>query len=315
MKNNVVKRGFLAGTMVMTTCAAQANDLPTVNLGMTSFLDGGLPAGPGWYSQTYFQDYDSNKLTDHQGNKLALPKTDLNYQVIVEQVSYMSNLRVGEHAALGLNFLLPFVSKMDMNDGLNNAAIKAQGGFGDLMIGPFIQFDPVMGESGPKFVQRIEFQVNLPTGDYDRNKDINPGNNAVSLDPYWAATYWFNPEWTASTRIHYLYNFKNDDPGYALGAISDMQAGQAIHANFATDYAVTPQLRLGLNGYWLKQITDTKVDGDDIKGRREQVWAIGPGAMYSFSKNDHVVANAYFEQDAKNRPEGTRLQVRYIHHF
>lgn len=315
MKNNVVKRGFLAGTMVMTTCAAQANDLPTVNLGMTSFLDGGLPAGPGWYSQTYFQDYDSNKLTDHQGNKLALPKTDLNYQVIVEQVSYMSNLRVGEHAALGLNFLLPFVSKMDMNDGLNNAAIKAQGGFGDLMIGPFIQFDPVMGESGPKFVQRIEFQVNLPTGDYDRNKDINPGNNAVSLDPYWAATYWFNPKWTASTRIHYLYNFKNDDPGYALGAISDMQAGQAIHANFATDYAVTPQLRLGLNGYWLKQITDTKVDGDDIKGRRDQVWAIGPGAMYSFSKNDHVVANAYFEQDAKNRPEGTRLQVRYIHHF
>ncbi len=299
----------------MTAVAAHAYDLPTVNLGMTSFMDGGLPAGPGWYSQTYFQDYDSNKLTDPQGNKLALPKTDLNYQVIVEQVSYMSNLRVGEHAALGLNFLLPFVSKMDMNDGLNNAAIKAQGGFGDLMIGPFIQFDPVMGESGPKFVQRIEFQVNLPTGDYDRNKDINPGNNAVSLDPYWAATYWFNPKWTASTRIHYLYNFINDDPGYALGAISDMQAGQAIHANFATDYAVTPQLRLGLNGYWLKQITDTKVDGDDIKGRREQVWAIGPGAMYSFSKNDHVVANAYFEQDAKNRPEGTRLQVRYIHHF
>ncbi|MDH2020810.1 transporter [Acinetobacter ursingii] len=315
MKNNVIKRGFLAGTVVMTAVAAHAYDLPTVNLGMTSFMDGGLPAGPGWYSQTYFQDYDSNKLTDPQGNKLALPKTDLNYQVIVEQVSYMSNLRVGEHAALGLNFLLPFVSKMDMNDGLNNAAIKAQGGFGDLMIGPFIQFDPVMGESGPKFVQRIEFQVNLPTGDYDRNKDINPGNNAVSLDPYWAATYWFNPKWTASTRIHYLYNFINDDPGYALGAISDMQAGQAIHANFATDYAVTPQLRLGLNGYWLKQITDTKVDGDDIKGRREQVWAIGPGAMYSFSKNDHVVANAYFEQDAKNRPEGTRLQVRYIHHF
>ncbi|MCG2973878.1 transporter, partial [Escherichia coli] len=88
-------------------------------------------------------------------------------------------------------------------------------------------FDPVMGAAGPKIVQRIEFQVNLPTGEYDRNKDINPGNNAVSLDPYWAATYWLNPKWTASTRIHYLYNFKNNEPGYAFGAADDIQAGQA----------------------------------------------------------------------------------------
>jgi hypothetical protein len=315
MKNNVIKRGFLAGTVVMTAVTAQAYDLPTVNLGMTSFMDGGLPAGSGWYSQTYFQNYDSNKLMDHQGNKLPLPKTDLNYQALVEQITYMSNVRVGEHAALGLNFLIPFVSKMDMNDGLSNAAIKAQGGFGDLMIGPFIQFDPVMGSEGPKLVQRIEFQVNLPTGSYDRDKNINPGNNAVSLDPYWAATYWFNPKWTASTRIHYLYNFKNNDPNYTYGTADDIQAGQAIHANFATDYAVTPQLRLGVNGYWLKQVTDNEVNGKKVKDAREQVWAIGPGAMYSFSKNDHVVANAYFEQDAKNRPEGTRLQVRYIHHF
>ncbi|WOE31496.1 MULTISPECIES: transporter [unclassified Acinetobacter] len=315
MKNHVIKRGFLAGTVVLTAVTAHAYDLPTVNLGMTSFLDGGLPAGPGWYSQTYFQNYDSNKLMDHQGNQLPLPKTDLNYQVLVEQVSYMSNIRIGDHAALGLNVLIPFVSKMAMNDGLNNAAIKAQGGFGDLMIGPFIQFDPVMGQHGPKFVQRIELQVNLPTGNYDRQKNINPGNNAVSLDPYWAATYWFNPKWTASTRIHYLYNFKNDDPNYSYATADDIQAGQAIHANFATDYAITPQLRLGLNGYWLKQITDNKVNDEKMKDTREQVWAIGPGAMYSFSKNDHVVANAYFEQNAKNRPEGTRLQLRYIHHF
>jgi len=315
MKSTLIKHGFLAGTLLGLPLVSHAYDLPTVNLGMTSFLDGGLPAGPGWYAQTYFQNYDSNKLVDGQGQKLGLPKTDLNYQVLVEQISYLSNVRVKDKASLGMNFLIPFVSKMDMDDGLNNAAIKAQGGFGDIMIGPFIQFDPVMGAQGPKFVHRFEFQVNLPTGEYDRQKDINPSNNAVSFDPYWAATYWFNPKWTASTRIHYLYNFKNDDPSYAFAGANDMQAGQALHANFATDYAITEQFRLGLNGYWLKQITDTEVDGEKVKGRREQVWAIGPGAMYSFSKNDHLVANAYFEQDAENRPEGTRLQVRYVHHF
>ena len=274
-----------------------------------------LPAGPGWYSQTYFQDYRADTLTDAQGNKLGLLQTEVNYQVLVQQLSYLSNIRLGDNAALGINALLPFVSKMDINDGLNNAALKGQEGFGDLMLGPFIQFDPIMGKNGLKFAHRIEFQVNLPTGDYDARKDINPGNHAVSLNPYWAATYWLNPQWTASTRIHYLYNFKNDDPSYAFGYVKDIQAGQALHANFATEYAVTPQLRLGINGYWLKQFTDSEVDGIKVSDRKEQVWAIGPGAMFSFSQKNHIVANAYFEHDAENRPEGERLQIRFIHHF
>ena len=316
MQSSVLKCLFLAGTLsTVSSTMVYAYDLPTVNLGMTSFLDGGLPAGGGWYSQTYFQDYDSTQLKDGNRNNLGLPKTDLHYQALVQQVSYLSEVRVGDHATFGMNFLIPLVTKMDMDDGLNNAAIKAQGGVGDIMIGPFIQFDPVMGANGPKFVHRIEFQVNLPTGEYDKNRDINPSNNVVSLNPYWAATYWFNPKWTASTRIHYLYNFKNDDPNYAFAGADDVQAGQALHANFATEYAVTEQLRLGLSAYWLEQITDTQVNGQDMVGRKEKVWAIGPGAMYSFSKNDHIAANSYFEQGAENRPEGTRLQVRYIHHF
>ncbi len=170
MKSTLIKHGFLAGTLLGLPLVTYAYDLPTVNLGMTSFLDGGLPAGPGWYAQTYFQNYDSNKLVDAKGQKLGLPKTDLNYQVLVEQISYLSNVRVKDKASLGINFLIPFVSKMDMDDGLNNVAIKAQSGFGDIMIGPFIQFDPVIGAQGPKFVHRFEFQVNLPTGEYNQQK-------------------------------------------------------------------------------------------------------------------------------------------------
>lgn len=304
----------VCGAGLLVAQAAQAYDLPVVNLGLTSFLDGGLPAGPGWYLQEYFQNYSADRLRDKNGKDIGLPKQNLDYQVSVTQLSYLSNIRLG-NASLGLNTLLPIVTRMRLDDGLNNAALKAQSGMGDLLIGPFIQFDPIMGPDGPRFVQRIELQVNLPTGEYDPKKDVNPGNNAWSFDPYWAATYWFTPKWTASVRAHYLYNGKNNDPGQAFGDVDDIQAGQALHANFATEYAVTDHLRLGINGYWLKQITDTQVDGHDVAGRREKVWAVGPGAMYSFSPNDHLFANAYFEQDVENRPDGTRLQVRYVHHF
>ncbi|MCO8161877.1 transporter [Pseudomonas sp. 21LCFQ010] len=293
---------------------AGAYDLPALNLGLTSFMDGGLPAGGGWYLQQYFQNYSANHLRDQNGNDLGLPKHAVDYQLWLTQLSYLSDLRLG-NGNLGLNLVLPVITRMKVDDGLDNLALKGQSGVGDLLVGPFIQFDPIMGDNGPRFVHRIELQVNLATGEYDRDRDINPGNNAWSFNPYWAATYWFTPKWTASLRAHYLYNGKNSDPLRSLGDIDDVQAGQALHANFTTEYAVTEHLRLGINGYWLKQISDSRFDGHDVSGRREKVWAIGPGVMYSFSPHDHLFANAYFEQDVENRPEGSRLQVRYVHHF
>lgn len=52
-----------------------------------------------------------------------------------------------------------------------------------------------------------------------------------------------------------------------------------------------------------------------MPGTREAVFAIGPGAMVSFSPHDHLLFNAYFETYARNRPQGTRMVLRYVHHF
>ena len=47
----------------------------------------------------------------------------------------------------------------------------------------------------------------------------------------------------------------------------------------------------------------------------ERVFAFGPGALWSFSQNSHLFLNAYFETQAKYRPEGERLVLRFVHHF
>ena len=81
-------------------------------------------------------------------------------------------------------------------------------------------------------------------------------------------------------------------------------------------YAVIPNtFRLGINGYYLKQITDSEVDGQDVENSREEVFAVGPGALWSFSQNNHLFFNAYFETAAENRSEGQRYLLRYVHHF
>ncbi len=177
--------------------ATLAYDLPSVNLGFTSFLDGGPPAGPGFYFTQYLQYYTSDELKNSHGNK-ALPSfadEDLDAWISLTQFIYQSNQKI--------------------------------------LAGPFLQWDPIMGKKGPIFMQRIELQMIFPTGKYDKDKELNPGSNFFSFNSYWSGTLFLTPRLTASTRIHYLWNVKDNDPGRhyrALGAL-DTQAGQAFHMN------------------------------------------------------------------------------------
>ena len=300
---------------------AQAYDLPAVNLGFTSFLDGGPPAGPGFYYQQYIQYWNSDKFTDQNGDDFPpAAGAELDVWSLIFQGIYQSDTAIPLiKGKWGLDVFVP-VAHIDLEySGTPGPLEDNSGGFGDLVVGPFIQWDPIMGKKGPIMLNRLEFQLSFPTGKYDENKELNPGNNFFFFNPYWAATVFIMPKWTASWRLHYLWNAKNDDPNrvfVSMFGANDSQAGQAIHLNFASAYEVLEKrLRVGVNGYYLKQITDTKVNGNDIPDRKEQVLGIGPGAVYHFSQNDHLFFNAYFETQAENRPQGYRFNLRWTHHF
>lgn len=281
---------------------AAAFDQPAVNLGFTSFMDGGPPAGPGFYFQEYLQFYSADKLAD-----LPVPNPDVDVFVSLNQVLYQSDQPLLFGGKWGVDVILPLVS-------LDSSPLPDNGtGLGDILVGPYLQWDPVMGPNGPKFMQRVELQMIFPTGKYDQTRALNPGSNFFSFNPYWAATLFVTPKLTTSWRLHYLWNAENDDPN--IPGARNAKAGQAFHGNFAASYEVLPrQLRLGVNGYFFKQITDSEVNGANVPGR-EKVLALGPGAMYSFSQDDHLFFNAYFETGASYRPEGERYILRWTHHF
>ena len=297
----------LAG-LALCVVPAAAFDLPAVNLGFTSFLDGGRPAGPGHYLSEYVQYYTADRLNDDDGNKIpGLQGVDVT--VAMTQYIYQSNQPLLLGGKWGVNVMLPLVS-FDADVLPDNGT-----GFGDLLIGPYLQWDPVMGANGPLFMHRIELQTVLPTGDYDRTKALNQGSNHWSFNPYWSATAFFGPKVTASWRLHYLLNGTNDEAFVGTGA-QEVQPGQAFHANFAAAYEVLPkQLRLGVNGYYLDQLTDSEYDGVKVKGGQEKVFAVGPGLVWHFSPDAHLFANGYIETEARNRPQGERYNLRFVYHF
>ncbi len=285
---------------------AMAYNQPQVNLGYTSFMDGAPPAGPGFY----FTEYVSYYTADESPN-LDVPGFDLDVWVSLNQFIYQSNTPVLLGGKWGLDVIVPYV----WIDAAPEASLPDNAnGFGDVLVGPYLQWDPIMGEQGPIFMHRVEFQMIFPTGSYDDGSILNPGANAFSFNPYWAGTYFISPKWTVSGRFHYLWNDDNDDPFVGFLA-EDLQAGQALHANFATSYEVLPkQLRVGINGYWLEQISDTEIDGID-QDEDEMVFAIGPGGLLSFSQDTHLFFNAYFETETDYRPEGEKFVLRLVHHF
>lgn len=307
----------LIGMIVLaaTPLSVMAYDQPFVNLGYTSFYDGAPPSGTGLYFQDYFQYYNANRFNDAKGHNLPLPKTDLGVTVNITQLLYLSNIEIFG-ANLGVSALLPWVIESNVNDGLNNRVLRAQSGPGDLFIGPALQFKPIMRKDGkgPLFSHRVEFDVVAPIGRYSNQIAIGPSSHFWSINPYWAMTYWMTPEWSLSARLHYLWNAENNHPNTNFGPVRTSQAGQAFFANFAAGYAWTPKFTLGLNSYVFDQFTDTKVNGKDLPNRREKLWAIGPGGVYSFTKNIFAFVNIYVEEGARNRTQGVNSLLRFVVH-
>jgi anthranilate 1,2-dioxygenase (deaminating, decarboxylating) large subunit len=279
-------------------------------------MDGAPPAGPGFYFTEYIQYYTADKLNDADGDALPLPEPELDLWVSLSQLIYLSDQPLLLGGKWGLDVIVPWVS-LDIGYGADGPFPADNGsGIGDILVGPFLQWDPIIRNGRPVFMHRLELQMLFPTGKYDEDKELNPGSNYFSFNPYWAGTLFITPRLTFSARLHYLWNAENDDPNRAYAGADDTQAGQAFHANFASSYEVIPKaLRIGINGYYLKQLTETEVDGEDLPDSKEALFGIGPGALLSLSRDNHIFFNAYWETMAENRTEGSRFTLRWVHHF
>jgi hypothetical protein len=197
-----------------------------------------------------FVYYDANTFTDSRGNDIP-GSNRLTAMSAVTHVAWISSFRL-LGGFYGAEILVPLADlDFDTDFGPNGR----ERGMGDLIVGPlFIQWNDTKLFGRPYF-HRFNLDFTLPTGEYPKNSPVNVGSHIYTFNPYYAFTLIPTERLEVSARLHYLWRSENSDPFVGLGA-DNTQAGQAFHANFAASYEVLKGLRLGLNGYYLQQLTD-----------------------------------------------------------
>jgi hypothetical protein len=308
--------------MTLLNLSAHAVSLSGGNLGYTSFMDGF--GTPGLFSDQYLYYYNADEATDNAGherpgkNKMHNLMWLTSFKYITDKVKIIGGMP-------GVEFTLPVIIDLHVE---NQRFTENEHNVGDLFTGVFLQSPKLMLFDKYPFWHRFEFMVKWPTGHYDSNDYINAGNNSFAINPYYAFTIMPTPKLEFSARLFYKWTAKNDDPTPTISPKWDpksgtppeyadnTQEGQAVWANYATSYEITKNFRLGVNGYYLQQLTDHKADGKKIQGSKEKVLAIGPGVMFiSNNKKELLFYNFYNEVYSENRSKGFSMVLRWLHVF
>ncbi|RJS02866.1 transporter [Xanthomonas sp. CFBP 7698] len=315
----------LGAVGVCTGGAALAQGVPQsaaltngLNTGGTSFLDGFTRTTPGWAVVTYLRQTSLDAVKDAQGDDVpvfANPRIDST--LLLTQIAYVTPYKLFG-GALGINTLIPLIN-LDASFGRNSiATLRDNGaGVGDLTFGPYLQMLPVMRDGRPVFSQRFEIDAVAPVGKFDRDRDLNQGAGYWSLVPNYAFTVLPTPNWEISARLNYVYNFRSERrPNLPDGFdFRNGQAGDAGWINFATSWEVAPDVRLGVNAYYLTQFRDNRTNGQRVPDSRQRIFYAGPGGAWRLDASNMLFANLYLPVEVRNAASGNNLNLQYVHVF
>jgi len=274
--------------------------------GAEGFWMGAAPP-PGFYYVNYDLWYTSDKYIENSGREAKVgPMADFKLTVLanVSRFLYVSKTQVfgGNWAA---HMLVPIMD-LKMHTGAGTVHAK---GLGDIIVDPFI-----LTWHSPNLHVVTGLDIYLPTSNYSEGRIANLGSNAFVWEPVLSFT-WVTPVKGLAASTQFRYDFpegNNDFTHPFLPASGELHYGQEFHMDYSVDYGVTDQWRVGLGGYFHKHITSDELDGVELEGGKDQVFAIGPGVEYH-NGPWFVQLRPQIEMWAKNKPEGisTWLRVTY----
>jgi hypothetical protein len=293
--------------MVLVPGGISAFNQPPMNLGFTNFADGGAPPGnlPGfilfhnamWIEASEFRDANGDKLPGRNRASLLVATAEL-----VFFTPFKDPLTGG---LFGWDLIIPVVAgTVTTSFDPPNTSRSNTGGLADIIFGPALQWnDHTL--FGMPYLHRFEVEISAPTGDFDPRFVFNPGSDVWTIQPHYVQTLWLLPyvNLEISFRHHWRYSTESPD--------TKIKPGQVYYVNYAASYGLTQNLRAGLNGYYLQQLTNDELSGDDIERSKERAISIGPGLLYNKGGLTFML-NYFHEFAVVYGPQGFGLQGRLV---
>jgi hypothetical protein len=292
-----------------------------LNLGTTSFFDGFGKTGEGFTLLQYARYEDLNQITDAHGNASpAFKGTDIQVFASLTQIVYSSPLHPFGGDSLGLSALLPVINLNAHFASDSPAKLTGSGvGFGDLVWGPSYQSKTYRDAERPVFSWRFQLLVMSPTGHFDRHDSLNQSAGYWGINPYVAFTWLPTPELEISSRLNYQHNLSSshfaDTPSVPGVVYLNGQAGDLVYGNLDASWEIAADLRVGINGYFLDQLSPDQTNGQDVAHSLESQIYLGPGARLVIDHENAVNANLYLPVECRNCSQGPRLNFQFTHRF
>mgnify|MGYP003601954776 CR=1 FL=1 len=259
-------------------------------LGAENYMSGAMPP-PGVYGQLFVNHYEADNLRGNDGDKLPVDFR-VRANAITPRLIWVSDYSLFG-ASVALHAIVPLV---DLKVELNGQSQSKQG-LGDIIFGPALGF-----HHSEKFHSILALDMIAPSGRYDRDDLANTGRNYWVIEPVYAMSYIDPNGFNLDAKL--MYDFNRENPA------TDYRSGQEFHVDYALGWGLGNGWVLGVGGYYYRQTTDDRQDGERIEDNKGRALAIGPSIKYSGTNGWFVTAKWEQETQVRNRAQGDAYWVK-----
>ncbi|MFP3613175.1 transporter [Paraburkholderia sp. SIMBA_050] len=292
VRRMLLRSAFVVALMSSAALAgATENSTVTWPAGVSTVLNGILPPPGATQFYNYSQYYAARQLAGPTGNS-AIPNFKLDVFANAFRVVHTWGFHAGP-LTLSTGFILPILN-LDIHAG---GLSDHHSGVGDTTL------QPVMisySSPGHTFFAYFTPDVSVKTGAYSASHLVNPGRNVTAFMPNFNVT-WFP---VRDVELSGTAVYEIDSPNRA----TSYHSGNVGLFEYLIGYSVTKSLQLGLQGYFLKQVTDD-VRGGGAIGNRAQVIGVGPQLVYKISPLAGIALKYQRQVDVRNWARGNQFWV------